>query len=295
MMPLNDLTSFVAVAETSGFASAAKRLSVSKAGVSKSITRLEERLSVRLFTRTTRQIALTPEGQRFYRRCRAILDELQEAERDVADMAGALSGRICIDMPSIFGECHVLPILADFKQQHPGIELDIRLSDNFTDLIQEGIDLAVRFGELTDSRLVGRVLKKPVLVTCATPDYFTKHGMPQTIEDLDRHSCIGFKFRSTGRAFIWRFESAGEAIGFMPKAGISVNDSAAYRQMALLGSGIIQDLDVNLQASIADGRLLTCLPQNQVSAFPINLVWPAGRYQPIRVRELINALISKLI
>ncbi|MGL4488366.1 MAG: LysR family transcriptional regulator [Rhizobiaceae bacterium] len=290
MNQLNDLACFVAVAETLGFAPAARRLGASTAGVSKSVLRLEDRLKVRLFTRTTRRVALTEEGKTFYRRCRAILEDIAQAESEVLDTSQALQGRVRIDMPIVFGERHVVPVLAEFHALHPEIQLHIRLSDTFSDLIEEGIDLALRFGELDDRRFVAKQLGIQRLVTCASPAYLLAHGTPGSLEDLENHVCIALSFRSTGRVFNWRFASSA----FHPPELIVVNDGAAYRRLALLGCGIVQDLEANVREELQNGWLIELFEPHSVAAFPLSIVWPGGRKQPHRVRALIDYLTTEL-
>jgi LysR family transcriptional regulator, regulator for bpeEF and oprC len=292
---LNDLGCFAAVAETKGFAPAARRLGLSTAGVSKSVIRLEARLGVRLFTRTTRRVALTAEGERFYLRCKTILEDVAAAESEIIDTAKTLKGRIRIDMPITYGERHVLPLLAEFKKTNPEITLDIRMSDTFTNLVEEGVDLAIRFGDLNDSRLKVRKLRGTRLVTCASPAYLSKHGVPLNIVDLGQHVCVSFVFRSSGRQFQWRFKAAGRTVEFNPQQGLAVNDGGANRRLALLGACLIQDLDVNVAQELAAGDLFEVLETFSTEAFPIAIVWPAGRHQPTRVRALIDHLTHALV
>jgi LysR family transcriptional regulator, regulator for bpeEF and oprC len=294
MEQFNDLSAFVAVAETKAFASAARRLTASTSGVSKSINRLEQRLGIRLFTRTTRRVALTAEGEQFYARSRDILEALADAESELTDASLALRGRIRIDMPVVFGERHGIPALMVFREQHPGVELDIRLSDSVTNLVEEKIDLAIRFGKLGDSRIKAKRLGIGRLVTCASPSYFDKRGKPQTISDLKVHDCIAYQFRSSQRLFNWRFLANGSVIEIEPKTSIIVNDGAAHRRLALLGAGIIQDLDYSVGEEIKSGHLIEVLSAHSTPAFPLTLIWAAGRYQTRRVRALIDFLSAKL-
>jgi LysR family transcriptional regulator, regulator for bpeEF and oprC len=294
MDQLNDLGCFAAVAETKGFAPAARRLGLSTAGVSKSVMRLEARLGVRLFTRTTRRVALTQEGERFYQRCKIILEDVAEAESEITDTAKTLKGRIRIDMPITYGERHVLPLLAEFKKSNPEITLDVRMSDTFTNLVEEGVDLAIRFGDLDDSRLMVRKIRVTRLVTCASPAYVSTHGVPRSIDELGQHVCVSFVFRSSGRQFPWRFNAAGRIIELDPQQKLAVNDGGANRRLALLGAGLIQDLDVNVAQELAAGELVEVLEMFSTEAFPIAIVWPAGRHQPARVRALIDHLAHAL-
>jgi LysR family transcriptional regulator, regulator for bpeEF and oprC len=294
MDPFNDLAVFAAVAETRAFSAAARRIGASTSGVSKSINRLEEELGVRLFTRTTRRVALTAEGEQFYPRCRDILEALSEAKAELGEASAALRGRIRIDMPIVFGERHVLPLLAGFRAEHPGVDLEIKLSDTITNLVEDNIDIAVRFGDLADSRIKAKRIGLSRLVTCASPQYLTKHGWPQNISDLERHQCLSFQFRTTGRLYRWRFKANGTALEFAPRLGITVNDGAAYRQLALLGTGIIQDLDTSVQQELEAGTLVEVLKPFSSEGFPLSIVWPDGHHQTRRVRILIDHLTSGL-
>jgi LysR family transcriptional regulator, regulator for bpeEF and oprC len=291
---INDLAGFVAVAETNSFAAAARRLSITTAGVSKSVLRLEARLGVRLFTRTTRRVALTSEGERFYARSRDILESLAEAEAEIKDAATDIRGRIRIDMPAVFGDRYVLPELAKFRDQHPGVMFDIRMSDTISNLVEENVDLAVRFGDLSDSRLKFRNIGPSRMATCASPAYLAKRGVPKSVDDLSKHDCISFVFRSSGRAYKWRFNVDGATTEFQPNTNHAVNDILAYHRLALLGEGIIQDLASNLLDDVSSGRLVEILKHNSADAFPLALVWPAGRHQTQRVCALIDFLTPQL-
>lgn len=294
MEHFNDLAAFVAVAETKAFAAAARRLNASTSGVSKSVNRLEQRLGVRLFTRTTRRVALTTEGEQFYLRSRDILEALADAESELTDASSALRGRIRVDMPIHYGERHVIPALLAFRAQHPAVDLDIRLSDTVTNLVEESVDLAVRFGDLGDSRIKSKRLGIGRLLTCAAPAYLARHGRPKTIADLEAHECVAFRFRSSQRLLNWRFLVHGSAIEIEPKTSITVNDSGAYRRLGLLGAGVIQDLDSNVADEITAGQLVEVLAKHSIPAFPVTLIWPAGRHQTRRVRAMIDFLTAEL-
>jgi LysR family transcriptional regulator, regulator for bpeEF and oprC len=294
MYQLDDLASFIAVAETKGFATAARRLGLSTAGVSKSVLRMEERLKVRLFTRTTRRVTLTPEGERFYSRCRVILDDLSDAESEITDTTSILRGRIRFDMPITYGQRHVLPALMTFRARHPQVELDLRLTDTMTNLVEEGVDVALRFGDLHDSRFIARNLGSPRLVTCASPSYLAERGIPRTLDDLSHHTCMSFLMQGSGRLLRWRFEVEGKVIELNRKQDLIVNDGGAHRRLALLGAGLIQELDWNVAEELANGSLVECLAAFSSRAFPLAIIWPAGRYQPRRVRALIDHLLENL-
>jgi LysR family transcriptional regulator, regulator for bpeEF and oprC len=288
MDQFSDLAAFAAVAEMKAFASAARRLGVSTSGVSKSVNRLEDRLGVRLFTRTTRRVALTAEGENFYGRSREILDALMEAESELRDATSAIRGRIRIDMPLVFGERHVLPLLAQFRVENPDVFFDARLSDSISNLVEDNMDLAIRFGELSDIKAIP--IGPSRLVTCATPAYLARFGTPKSVADLERHKCISFQLPETGRIYRWRFKGKSEDVIYLPPLQNSVNDISAYHRLALLDEGLIQDLQLNLIAEIAQRRLVEVLKSVSASAFPLAIVWPAGRHQTRRVRALIDFL-----
>ncbi|KIT18087.1 LysR family transcriptional regulator [Jannaschia aquimarina] len=294
MDQLDDLAVFVAVAETGGFSAAARRLGATTAGTSKSVGRLEDRLGVRLFTRTTRRVVLTEEGTRFYERARDITEAMADAEEEVRSASRGLRGRIRIDLPVVFGRRHAVPLLLDFARRHPEVALDMRFDDRPSDLIGTGRDLAIRFGDLTDSGLRARRVGTARTVTVASPDYIAAHGRPGAIEDLDAHVCATFVFKGSGRAYRWRFEVDGEAVSFDTAQTLCVDDGEAHRSVALSGLAIVQDLRFHFQEDLRDGTLVEVLSHAAGAGMPIQVVHPEGRHLPARVRALIDHLVDGL-
>jgi LysR family transcriptional regulator, regulator for bpeEF and oprC len=294
MDQLNDLAVFVAVSEAGGFSAAAQRMGATTSGVSKSVGRFEERLGVRLFTRTTRRVALTQEGERLYQQVKNILELIKEAEEDVKDTATQLKGRVRIDLPVIFGQRFVLPLLVQFRQQNPAVDLDIRFNDDVTNLVDAGVDLALRFGALTDSGLKARVVGTTRHLTCAAPSYLMANGTPKSIHDLADHVCATYGMKGSRRAFKWRFDADGVQHSFEPRPTLSVDDGIAYRQLALSGLGLIQDLSFNFADDLQSGALVEVLNNHAADGPPISIVYPAGRHLPKRVRALIDYLVTGL-
>ena len=188
---LTGIPVLVRVAETESFSEAARQLGISPSGVSKTISRLEERLGVRLFDRTTRKVAITEEGRRFYERCRQIVSDIEEAETELTETRARPRGRVLASVPAELGRRHIVPALPELLRQHPELEVRLELSDRRVDLVGERIDLAVRMGDdasTTDRRLVRRTIAHSQGVLCASPSYIENHGRPRKPEDLTTHN-----------------------------------------------------------------------------------------------------------
>ncbi|WP_224369227.1 LysR family transcriptional regulator [Hyalangium versicolor] len=291
---LNDVVVFVAVAEAGGFTAAAKKLGLTTAGVSKAITRLEEQLSTRLFTRTTRSVHLTEAGTRYLNRCRPALEELTRGEDEAQEEAGTLRGRIRVELPVSFGRLIVIPLLAEFQLSYPEIVLDLRLNDRYVDLVQENIDVTLRMGALKDSSLIAHKLGMTRSCMCAAPSYLERMGMPRSITDLQQHSLITYVSQETRRPYAWRFRVGSEVLFMNPTSRIEVDDSGGNRALALAGAGIIQDLSCHVRDDILAGRLVEILPETAAPAFEVALVFPAGRSTTSRVSALVKFLRARL-
>src|SRR6202035_1524212 len=205
---IRDIHAFVHVAEAKSFTAAAERIGLSRSAVGKSVLRLEDRLSVRLLQRTTRSVSLTGEGAVFLERCIRILADLDEAEMSMLSHSQTPRGRLRLELPVSFGRLHVLPIVNQFMSKWPEISVNVSLSDRFVDLIDEGIDLAIRLGGSDDGRLMTRLLDPHRLVTWRSPAYLESRGVPQDVEQLAEHSCLAFVHG--GRPVEWRFNIDGQ-------------------------------------------------------------------------------------
>jgi len=284
---------FIAFAETAkhgGFAAAARELGMTPSTLAKAVGRLEKGLGVRLFHRTTRQVRLTPDGERLYQRCQRVLAEVEELQAEASGTRGTVAGRLRIDMPVFYGKHFVLPLLAELMRRHPALSIDARLSDSWVDLLREGSDLAVRIGALRDSTLVARRVDQQSLVICASRAYLAARGTPRRIEDLASHDAIVFRLPSSGRDRPWQFRQRGADVNVQPQPRVRVNETESLVAALKLGMGICQVPDMLVRDDLQRGDLVELLPSCRPEAMPIHVVHPAGRLLPARVRVALEAL-----
>ncbi|WP_306392782.1 LysR family transcriptional regulator [Telluria beijingensis] len=288
--PLGGIRTFIAAARAGSFTAAAAELDVSKSAVGKSIARLEERLRIKLFHRTTRRLALTVDGEAYYATCAAALGEIQAMEDTLAARSGVPGGRLRIDLPMFYGRRVVLPVLLRMSQRYPQVQLTVTFSDDLIDPVKEGVDLLIRFGPLPDaSALVARSLGRQQLVTCAAPGYLAASGTPATVPDLMRHQCIvGYR---RGQPLGWSFyDAGGKVTRCAPPPTHQFDDGEAILGAALAGCGLCQLPRSLLEANLADGSLVAVL--GDVSAYmEVNLLWPRTRHVLPKVRWLVDELV----
>jgi len=293
-MDLRLLNTFVQAARLESFTDAGRVLQISPAAVSQNIKSLENELAVRLFTRTTRKVRLTHEGKSFLNRCQPALDALDEAVSMASDEGTNISGTIRISSTTAFGRSHVIPIISDFIAHHPGVHIELQLTDGFVDLVSEEVDMAIRAGVLPENEYVSRLLLPVTPIACASPEYFARHGKPEKPADLKRHSCIGMISNQTKRVFEWEFKSGSRMVKQKINPILTVNDPEAMALAVLNGSGIGQ-LGTNLALTyLKEGKLETVLEDYAVSSRGIYLVYPTRRYVTSRVRLFMDYLIERL-
>jgi DNA-binding transcriptional LysR family regulator len=294
MKGLQQLVAFAETAKLGNFAAASRELGVAPSTLAKSVARLEEGLGVKLFHRTTRQVRLTPDGERLYQRCQRVLAEVEELQADAAGTSGIVSGLLKIDAPIVWGMRKLVPMLARLTREHPGLQLDLRLNDGYVDLVRDGIDLAVRVGRLQDSTLVGRRIDWQEMVLCASPRYVAERGAPRRLEDLQRHVAVVFRMPSTGRNRPWQFaRRGGETVEVNPMSRVRINDGQGIVMALCEGMGMCQLPEYMVADELASGRLVELLPSLRPPALPISLVYPSARLVPARVRvalELLGAM-----
>lgn len=290
MQGLQPLIAFADTARHGGFAAAAREAGVAPSTLAKAVARLERSLGVKLFHRTTRQVRLTPDGERLYLRCQRVLVELEELQAEASGARAEPSGLLRVDMPIFYGKLRVMPLLARLQQQYPQLQLDLRLADSFSDLVRDRLDLAVRIGTLADSTLVARQMGVQHLVLCASADYVERRGAPQRLEDLPAHDAIVFRLPTIGRDRPWQFRQRGKPVEVKPQPRTRVNDTEGLLQALLLGMGICQVPDYLVAPAIADGRLVELLPRFRPRPLPISIVYPSGRLMPSRLRAAVKAL-----
>ena len=291
---LKDIPVFVASVEAGSFAQAAVRLHLSRSAVGKSIARLEERLGVRLFHRTTRSQRLTDNGALFYERCLRALEEIRGAESQLETGKHQVSGRLRVAVPVLFGRQCIAPLLIELAQEHPGLELEMSFSDRVVDLVEEGFDMAVRNGALADSSvLVARRLGEHRMVLCAAPDYLLKNGQPQTVDDLRQHTAINYT--RAGRVLPWQLmDYDGTSRTFIPRSSLNMDDLQAICDAALAGHGLAWLPCWMVIKEIQQGDLLPLLKQAPDVRFDVHAVWQQTPHLPLRVRIAIDMLVKRL-
>jgi len=294
MSGFSQFLAFACAARTGSFAGAARELGVTPSTVAKRIVRLEEQLGLKLFHRTTRQVTLTSDGESLYARCEKILADIDELETLAAGASGEPRGELRINVPITYGKRVVLPALAGLLLRYPGLTADVRLSDQFCDLIKDGIDAAIRISGLDDSRLASRQIGTQQLTLCASPDYLRRHGTPKHPSKLDGHGFILFRNPTSGRDRPVQFKLDGKTIDLHPPRSILLDDGEGMVEAACLGLGLTQVPDYMAEDALARGALVEVLAGFQPPPLPINVIWPGNRLMPPRVRAFIDALAPRL-
>ncbi|MCJ7996992.1 LysR family transcriptional regulator [Rhizobium cremeum] len=286
MTNLGDLEVFARVIATGSMSMAARDLGLSPAVVSKRIKRLEDRLGTRLLQRTTRQISLTEAGQGFHQRILAVLAGIEEAETYASGRSSEVSGTLKISAPTSFGRMHIAPHLKAFMDDHPDLAIHLVLSDEFTDIVGGGFDLAIRIAELTDSTLVARRLAPVRRLLCASPDYIAAHGMPRTIDDLKRHRCLPAHNHD-----LWRLEGLQGTLNIRPEGMLITNSSEVIREAVIAGLGIALRSTWDIGEELKNGRLVQVLPAYEGSHnVALSAVYPSRQFLPAKVRLFIDYL-----
>jgi DNA-binding transcriptional LysR family regulator len=265
---------------------------VTPAAVSRSISRLEERLGVRLFVRTTRQIRLTDGGKVYFEQCRQALSQLVDAEREVTGQQAAPSGKLRISVPTPYAHYRLLERIAAFRLQYPDVQFEVHVSNRNIDFAEEGYDLAVRGRAPQDSTLIARKLEDAPLVLVASPAYLKRRGKPQSLEALAGHDCIQFVLPSTGRLIPWQFMRDGAEIEMAGGDAIMcAEDFLGMATLALHGGGITQAYRSSVERELASGALVELLPQHGGCTRPFYLIYPHARHLSLRVRSFVDFLL----
>ncbi|NUU65759.1 LysR family transcriptional regulator [Enterobacteriaceae bacterium BIT-l23] len=285
---------FVRVAELASFSRAAESLSLPRGSVSRQIQALEDELGTRLLHRTTRRVQLTQDGMVYYERARDLLANLDELDTLFQRDPASISGRLRVDMPVPVATKMVLPRLPAFLQQHPGIELELSSSDRLVDVIQEGFDCVVRIGELSDSGLVARSLGQLTVLNCASPDYLTRFGWPESPADLASHALVHYVPTMGIRPQGFEIWHDGQSQWIKTGGVVTVNSTESYHAACLAGLGIIQAPRVGVREALRSGKLVEILPQYRARPMPVSLIWPHRRNLSRRV-HLFMAWLSEIM
>ena len=279
---------FVAVVDAGSFTQAARRLKLSNANVSTLVRNLEDHLGVRLLNRTTRRMHLTDDGTAYYERCRRILADVEETESALARSRTQPEGMLRVDLPTAFTRLYFIPALPEFLDQYPDLRITVTMTDRRSDLIEMGVDAALRTGALEDSTLVARRVYDARYVACASPDFIARFGEPKSPRDLARFRCLGFHSPNTEQVSPWRFERNGANYVHAPDGRININSADALVEAALYGEGIIYLLDVSLSSALTAGRLRALLPDWKTPTVPWSVVYPQTRHLSAKVRAFAD-------
>ncbi len=285
----DSLECFIAVVEAGQFSAAAERLGLGKSVVSRRVSELEEHLGARLLQRTTRRLALTEAGREFYPRALQLLEDLAEAEQSLSSGQRALGGRIRLAAPLSFGLMHLAPALNDFMKAHPGVMLDLDLDDSQINLIQEGVDLALRIGQLGDSSMIALPLAKIHSLIVASPDYLAHHGTPTTPEALASHQALCYS--NLPEPHKWRLSDAeGRQTSVSLPLRLLANNGDLLLQAAIAGLGLCLSPTFIAYRAIQEGKLVPILRDYRVATVTAYAVYPSRRFVPQRVRSLVEFL-----
>ncbi len=287
MLIANELSLFALVVEAKSFNKAAAVAGMSTPALSKRITKLETDLGVQLLYRTTRRLSLTEAGQKLYLRAKDINRQVNEAIGEVSSYSYKLSGHIRISVPTISGELFLAQTIAEFCQLHPGVTVDVRLENEFVDLIKEGVDLVIRTGVLDDSSLIAKLLLTSHWVVCCAPKYIAQYGKPDKPEALSQHNCLVYTYQSQG-AYEWRFNHDNLPYNVKISGSFATNNVQALRKTALAGYGIAYIPRCSVYEDIEKGDLTVILPGFQPRSLGVYAVYPYTRHLPNKIKLLIE-------
>jgi len=278
------LDEFVAVVECGSFLRAAERLRCSSSHISRQVARLEERLQARLLYRTTRRVSLTEAGQTFFSRCQRLIEERDEAFVAISDLHSAPTGLLRMTAAVTYGERFIVPLVNAFMTQYPQLRVDIELSNRSLDLVQEGYDLAIRLGRLSESSLIATRIAPRSLYLCASPEYLQRYGRPHSLSELAGHNCL------IGTSDTWMLQTMGREQPFKPSGNWRCNSGQAVLDAALNGLGLCQLPDYYVLEPLRRGALVSLLEDNRPPDSAVWAVYPQRRYPLPKVRLLVDCL-----
>lgn len=288
MIGQEGLREFVAVVEQGGFTAAGKQLNVSTSFVSRQVTRLEDRLDVRLLQRTTRKVHLTEMGQVYYERSREILDQLESLESEMADLQEKPKGLVRITAAGEYAERFVAPAVAIFVAKYPEVSVEIDATMRVIDIIDEGFDIAIRMSSLSDSSLIARKVEQRRIMVCASPSYLKEHGRPKTPEDLRTHNCLVFPEMQ------WRFKYPDRIQEVKVRGSWTSSNGRVLVAAAKQGIGLVRFSEYYLEEYMKTGELEVVLQNYEVTDAATWIIYPNRRHLPTRVRYLVEFLLDEL-
>ncbi|MBN7818495.1 LysR substrate-binding domain-containing protein [Bowmanella yangjiangensis] len=284
----NGIAEFVCIVETGSFTAAAQRLQVSTAQVSRQVNQLEQRLGVQLLHRTTRKVRVSETGQRYYQQCRQLMDGFEDAEQALQELQSTPKGKIRLTAPITYGERILMPLLIDFQENYPQLSLEVELTNARLDIVDSGLDLAIRLGRLEDSRLRFRKLASRNVYTCASPAYIQTYGQPSTLNQLKRHNCL------LGSLGYWRFKDNGQERNITVNGSLRCNSGVSLLYAAEKALGIVQLPEEYVLDKIQQGQLVEVLAPYRPDSEGIWGLYPASRWTAPGVGLLLDYLQQHL-
>lgn len=288
MNKLQAMEVFVQVVDAGSFTRASEHLQLPKATVSTLVQSLEAALSAKLLHRTTRLVTVTTDGAAFYERCVRILSDVRDAEESLSRTRMSPSGRLRVDAPSGLSSEILIPALPSFFERYPDIMVELGCTDRPVDLVEEGVDCAIRGGELWDTSLIARRVGVINFLTAASPAYLDRYGVPKHPHDLARHRCVNYFSAKTGKTYDWDFRRGDERIDVGMRGMIALNDSNVYVHAGLAGLGVIQMNDYLLMQHVDAGRMVQLLPDWTSDPLPVHIVYPQNRHLSAKVRVFVE-------
>jgi DNA-binding transcriptional LysR family regulator len=281
-----------AVVESGSFIGAAEAVGLTPSGVSRAVARLEARVGVRLFDRTPRAVTLTDEGRRFHARVTPLLAGLEDAASEAAGTVSSVRGNLRVNLDPWIARLVLAPALPRFLEKHPALSVELVVRDTLGELVAQGFDAAVRFGEPEPSGLVARKLLETRILTCAAPSYLARHGTPEHPRDLERHECLMFRDPVTARPFDWEFRRGAEVVAIKACGRLVVNDLATKLALCAGGNGIAQTIELGSAPMFASGALVQVLPDWADERFPLYAYYLSRHLPPAKVRAFVDFVVE---
>lgn len=290
------ITAFVAVARSGGFSAAGRALGTPVANVSRKVALLEEALGVRLFVRTTRHVALTEGGQRYFEACSRVIDALRDADEAVKEEYRVPKGDLVVTAPLGFGQQHLQPVIHDFLREYAQVNVHLQLADRVQPLVEEHVDCALRIGSLGDSSLVARELGAIRVVVCAAPAYLQARGTPTELSALATHDCISWTGLGPPQSWSMAVREGGKAVEQQVpvRVRLSTTTPESALQAAVAGLGLVQATSYQVASHVSDGRLVPVLVAHESQPYPVNFVYPGKRLIPLKLRALLDFAAPRL-
>jgi DNA-binding transcriptional LysR family regulator len=279
---------FVRIVDAGSFSAVARDLGTTQPTISKQITALETRLKTRLLNRSTRSLSITESGTTYYERCKRILEDVKAAEGALGRLQSSLTGTLHVNGSIAMGQIFLTPLMLEFQRRYPELTIELTLNDRYIDLVEEGVDVAVRLGRLADSNLVARRLGSTRRVLVATPGYLDKRGIPQAPADLERHNCLLYAYLSTGNE--WVFRGPQSDLRVHAHGNFKANNGHSIREALLAGMGVALMPDWLVHDVMQSGQVVTLLPQFAPAPLEVNAVYPSGRHVSAKLRTFIDFL-----